>query len=856
MNPLCFPTTSKLSFRKWHLRLRHASDKVVRSFLKQHVPSFELKSWQPFYCKVCAKSKSTHQLAKVCVDVPIDKPFDLLVSDIMGPFSQDPQVFQYLLTIRDHVLMYSIVYPLKLRLDVPAAILDAIAHLSVQLGISPKRLRTDNSREFVSASLTTALSKLGVGFHPLLPYSPQENGEAERLNRTQGDMLRVTVPRFIATPGLVQTATVDHDIIPVWGKGYSSGGWLLWDVVGNQMIYSASAIFPFFQTALSDKGTLAKGSLRHMLNTMSLGQVPTELYFECEEKVINSLLLAKDISVLENLRQALGGPHQHHWEQACLDKLNQMKRRGVWQAINRTPAMRTIGHCWVFNTKLDEYGNIEKFKVQLLLVTACLQRWKVCSFDVSGAYLYSLIEETVLMEPPTHFIPSLKGKVLHLQKALYGMKQVGRCWWLHLSGILESLGFALCEVDLSLYMFQKDKAIIVIWIHVDDGVIASNSPTQIEEFRKALCNNFEIKWSDNMKWIVGLEWAFGEGEVTISHTRLTNDIIDAYPRKIFQHECPLLPIPKKTLDEQEAIMEATPFRSGIGSLAYLVSGSRPDLAFAVNYPTRHSTAPTRTHWTMLDHLMGYLLKTRGHAIVLCLRDCSINLWGGELEQSQSGFMLKLGDAPILWDSKRQTMVALSTCAAEYIALSDSTQHLVQAINQLTQMEQDFKKTILCDNQSAVQVLIHNLSRKRMQYLNRAFFFVNNVICKHKVVVKWATTQEIQADALTKQLSGQSLTQALQFLNVMGNSADVVFEEVFHPVSIPNYHLWSQNHNSDYDDTEPQSSLQSENFISEEVYRAFPPLTVLKTDKSGPFLTGKGPHHHELAFLCSKTVLYQ
>ncbi|MBW0526939.1 hypothetical protein O181_066654 [Austropuccinia psidii MF-1] len=88
MNLLSFPTTSKLSFHEWN-----ASNRVVRSFLKQHVPSFRQKSWQPFYCEVCVKSKSTHQLARACVDVPKDKPVDLLVSSIMGPFNQDPHGF-------------------------------------------------------------------------------------------------------------------------------------------------------------------------------------------------------------------------------------------------------------------------------------------------------------------------------------------------------------------------------------------------------------------------------------------------------------------------------------------------------------------------------------------------------------------------------------------------------------------------------------------------------------------------------------------------------------------------------------------------------------------------------------------
>ncbi|MBW0500887.1 hypothetical protein O181_040602 [Austropuccinia psidii MF-1] len=233
----------------------------------------------------------------------------------------------------------------------------------------------------------------------------------------------------------------------------------------------------------------------------------------------------------------------------------------------------------------------------------------------------------------------------------------------------------------------------------------------------------------------------GEGEVALSQTRLTSDIINAYPRKIVRHDSPLPPISMGSPFEREAVVDATPFRSVIGSLAYLVRGTRLDLVFAVNYLARHLMAPTATHWTILDHLVGYLLKTRGHGITLRPGNCSLNLW------SDAGWGMR-------WNDPSQ--------------VSYSSWHLVQAVNQLTQPAQDFKKTIFCDNQVAVQVSINNLSCKRMQYLERAFFFVNNVIRKHGVVVKWVTTQEMWADALTKRLSGKSLTQALRFLNVTGN----------------------------------------------------------------------------------------
>ncbi|MBW0474000.1 hypothetical protein O181_013715 [Austropuccinia psidii MF-1] len=146
MHPISKPTSTSLSSREWHERLGHACDKMVISFLKQHVPTFDAKRWQPFYCEVCATAKSTHRLAQAQTDVPKWDPLDLLVSDIMGPFASDTQGFCYLLTVRDHVSTYSVVYPLKARSDTPDAILDAIRQLQVWLRLTPKALQTDNGK--------------------------------------------------------------------------------------------------------------------------------------------------------------------------------------------------------------------------------------------------------------------------------------------------------------------------------------------------------------------------------------------------------------------------------------------------------------------------------------------------------------------------------------------------------------------------------------------------------------------------------------------------------------------------------------------------------------------------------------
>ncbi|MBW0536488.1 hypothetical protein O181_076203 [Austropuccinia psidii MF-1] len=222
MNPLSFPSTSKLSCQEWHVRLGHASNKVVRSFLKQHVPSFELKTWKPFYCKVCAKSKSTHQLARARMDVPRDKPLDLLVSNIIRPFDQDSQGFQYLLTIRDHVSTFSIVYPLKSRLDAPDAVLDFFhcgAHkawhwpLSITTVFAPGEWQAQtsqphsggygeghvNQERYASPVMEICLC---LGVLPAQPFT------------------ELTMPKFLTAPGPVRTVPLDCYIISIRGKGH------------------------------------------------------------------------------------------------------------------------------------------------------------------------------------------------------------------------------------------------------------------------------------------------------------------------------------------------------------------------------------------------------------------------------------------------------------------------------------------------------------------------------------------------------------------------------------------------------------------------------------------------------------
>ncbi|MBW0498861.1 hypothetical protein O181_038576 [Austropuccinia psidii MF-1] len=475
-----------------------------------------------------------------------------------GSFADDAQGFWYLLTIQDHVLTYSIVYPLKSCSEAPDAILDAIKQLQVHLEATPK------AQEFTSTTFMNALIKLGIIFCPSLPYFLQENGEAENLNQMLGDMARAMMVQSVmpvrfwqfayssvaflhnciwnsqcvnssphkelfGTAPSIKTlypfgadATVHipalNQLHKLASRGIEckvfnplmKGGWLLWEPSNNKMVQLASVVFPQFQSLVVSSGPVAKGFLAHVVNTMSLGKHP----------------------------QALLGPHRKKWRQACIAELDQMAARDVWEVVEKSLHMKTINHQWVFDLKNNINGSMEWFKARLVahgvdctetyaptaslislclvLAAAVLKNWRVASFDVSGAYLYSPVDETVLVELPVTFLLEPRGKVLRLKKALYDMRQAGRCWWKFLSGILGWMGFIAMEVNQSLYIFRNNRAIIAIWIHVNDGVVVSNSPDAMSSFKDVLCAELDIKWSDAVQKIVGLECLIGEGEVTIA----------------------------------------------------------------------------------------------------------------------------------------------------------------------------------------------------------------------------------------------------------------------------------------------------------------------------------------------------
>ena len=171
-------------------------------------------------------------------------------------------------------------------------------------------------------------------------------------------------------------------------------------------------------------------------------------------------------------------------------------------------------------------------------------------------------------------------------------------------------------------------------------------------------------------------------------------------------------------------------------LLYLLGHSRPKLAFSVSQCARYTFHPKMSHEIALKRIGRYLQGTRTKGMIMkptndLNLDCYVDsdfagLWSFEDDQdptcvkSRTGFIMLLGGCPLMWSSKLQTEIALSTMEAEYIALSTALRDLIPlkrlvkvvttAVG-LNDSDTTIKTTVWEDNQGCV--ILANLEPPRM-----------------------------------------------------------------------------------------------------------------------------------------------
>eukprot|EP00253_Pinus_taeda_P027007 PITA_27007 len=143
----------------------------------------------------------------------------------------------------------------------------------------------------------------------------------------------------------------------------------------------------------------------------------------------------------------------------------------------------------------------------------------------------------------------------------------------------------------------------------------------------------------------------------------------------------------KTQEEEED-MSRVPYASAVGSLMYAMVCTRPNIAHAVGVLSRFMSKPGKEHWTTMSRVFRYLRGTSDYGlcyqgipgldIVLVIRGFVDAKSTVDLDQgrSTSGYVFNLFGGAVIWMSKKQSVVALSTIDAKYIIATHATKEVV------------------------------------------------------------------------------------------------------------------------------------------------------------------------------------
>jgi Reverse transcriptase (RNA-dependent DNA polymerase) len=430
----------------------------------------------------------------------------------------------------------------------------------------------------------------------------------------------------------------------------------------------------------------------------------------------------------------------------------------------------------------DTYAPVATWaSIRLVLNLAATNGWDTRQLDFVLAYPQAPVETDLYMEIPAGF--SIKGGnkqyVLKLVQNLYGQKQAGRVWYKYLSdGLCTKLKFTQSMHDPCI--FWRGTSIIVVY--TDDTIITGPDTLELDQVVKDIANEFDITSEPRMSDFLGVKIDRDDEakSVTLTQPHLIRSILqdlglqgNSTPRDTPALSSRIL----QKYDGSHPHDEPWCYRSVIGKLNYLEKSTRPDIAYAVHQCARFSENPKVEHTRAVKLIGRYLLKTADKGIVCVPTAESFQLysdadfsgnWSSECAEhdattarSRSGYVVKYGGCPIIWASRLQTEIALSSTESEYVALSQGLREvlpLMELTKELSTAGFAFSPNVpqvLCqafeDNSGALEMARTHKMRPRTKHMNIKYHHFREAVAQGSVTIHSISTKDQLADIFTKPL---------------------------------------------------------------------------------------------------------
>ncbi|CAI7795190.1 unnamed protein product [Closterium sp. NIES-53] len=494
--------------------------------------------------------------------------------------------------------------------------------------------------------------------------------------------------------------------------------------------------------------------------------------------------------------EAIEGPYSSQWQSAMDVEMASWKSTGTYVDEVPPPGANIVSGMWIFRVKrppgsspvfkaryvargFSQRQGVDYFQtfsptpkmttLRVLLHVASQRNYELHSLDFRTAFLQGSLHVEIWLRHPPGFTGSFPpGTQWSLRRPVYGLCQAPREWHDTLRTTLAALGFAPSTADPSLFL-RTDTSLppFYILVYVDDLVFATADTAGLAHVKSELQKRHTCTDLGELRSYLGLRITRDRAQRTITLTQ-SHMVQQVLQRFDFTYSSPQA-TPLSTchslsaLPSDESIEPSGPYPELVGCLMYLMTCTRPDLAYPLSILARY-VAPGRhrpEHMTAANRVLRYLCSTSGLGLVLGGR-CPVVLtghadasWADDqaTQRSSQGYTFSLGSGSVSWRSTRSSSVLGSSCEAEIYAGAMAAQELRWLTYLLSDLGEPPRSppVLYVDNKAMLALCREHRLEHRTKHIALRYFLARELQQRGQLRLAYVASEANTADIFTKAL---------------------------------------------------------------------------------------------------------
>ncbi|KAG8498825.1 hypothetical protein CXB51_005252 [Gossypium anomalum] len=245
----------------------------------------------------------------------------------------------------------------------------------------------------------------------------------------------------------------------------------------------------------------------------------------------------------------------------------------------------------------------------MILAIVTLQNLEVHQMDVKTTVLNRDLDEEIYLEQhESHVVPGQEKKVCKLVKLFYGLKQAPKQWHEKFDNIMMTNGFKINECDKCVYVKTTDIRYIILCLYVDDILIVGSNNEMVKRTKYMLNLRFDMKDIALANVILSIQIKRSSEGLILTQSYYVDKILGKFSKNDSGIARTLI-----NTSQHESVGQVE-YERVIGSLMWLISCTRLDIAFTVSNLSIFISNPRENHWKAIVRILGYLRYTQDYRV--------------------------------------------------------------------------------------------------------------------------------------------------------------------------------------------------------------------------------------------------